>query len=239
MNLTTQHIVCLIIYDQHNTGCQSLNNNVPDGSVCDTIKSDVEILYMSNDGAEPTEDDRIDMQNLLVETIMSQARAGAFDTIGTIESVEVEGRGGLFGSNSDGNDGSLSVASIVGILFIVVTIVLTCVYCLWWKRKGTTDAKPEKIEETSDEEEHTSDEDEVRQGENEIPVAEVVCVEETHDTSKESEAKKKKEQEQEQPAAAGGWFEWISNTEDNTQKNKKDEKTDMDKKTDEVISSWW
>jgi hypothetical protein len=90
---------------------------VPTGSVCDVIQSRVDIFYRSG-GADPTEENEEDMKNLLVETILSQADAGAFGDLGSVGSVEVEGK-------MEGTSNSGGVVSGGGWLISLLLQVLT------------------------------------------------------------------------------------------------------------------
>ncbi|KAL3915973.1 MAG: hypothetical protein SGARI_008068, partial [Bacillariaceae sp.] len=143
-----------------------------DGSVCDVIESDVDIFYQSYLGEDPSDEDKEDMHNLLVETIMNQAKAGAFGSLGTVENVEVsQGSGGLFRSTGGGGSGSILpiVLGVVGAL-----VVGACLYCFCCRggsgEERDVHAKAHN-EDTSDEE-HSSDEEDNRG----LPVAEVVQV---------------------------------------------------------------
>jgi hypothetical protein len=172
------------------------------------------------------------MQNLLVETLLNQAEAGIFYAVGSVENVYVEGVGG---SESGGGD---FIGYAIGGL-VVVGLVLASIYCLWYKKSDPEDSMPDakagKIDETSDEEEHTSDEDEGRQGD--IPVAQVVAVEDVHVSKKRSDTKAHNNDNEPQ---LGGWFEWVSSADGTDGKNKKKkETTDLDKKNDEGVASWW
>jgi hypothetical protein len=126
--------------------CQ--NADVPSGSVCDVIQSNVEIYYQSASG-EISSDDEQDMNDLLIETIKSQALAGAFDDLGSVESVEVTG-------SSQGDSTSSDSNIITYVLAAVAAIVVFCLgywYCT--RRKNGHEeqyGKRENVVDTSDEE---------------------------------------------------------------------------------------
>ncbi len=145
--------------------CQ--NTDVPSGSVCDVIQSNVEIFYQSASG-EVTRDDEQDMKDLLIETIMSQARAGVFGDLGTVESVEV------IGSSQDNNSGygdSTSSSGSSALPYVLAGIAAVVVFgaAYWYGTSGRTengdhDGKRENVDDTSDEEH--SDEEQREQGYN-------------------------------------------------------------------------
>lgn len=197
------------------------------------IKSKVHIFYT---GGDPTDEDMQDMENLLVETIMNQANAGAFGGLGSVESVAVDG-GANGSTNSSGDSGGTSFVVYIAAALVAVLVVLGIAYCCCLKKGVSTVRSTEKNEETSDEELNTSDEDEPAHAravssQMEVPMAQVVAIEEPQPKANTPKAKK-----QEQPES-GGWFEWVSNTDDQSGKRKKEaEKTDMDKKAEEW--SWW
>lgn len=146
--------------------CQ--NADVPSGSVCDVIQSNVEIYYQSASG-EVTKDDERDMKDLLIDTIMSLAVAGSFDNLGSVESVEVTG------SSQDGVSSivpyvlaGFAAVLILGLAYwygvfpyVLAAIAAVLIFCLpcWFggnKRDGQ-DGKRENVVETSDEE-HSDEE---------------------------------------------------------------------------------
>jgi hypothetical protein len=71
---------------------------------CDTIQSNVEIFY---EGREISKEDEREMFDLLIVTIESQAASGTFDSVGTIESVE------LMSSTSTGSSGGSPARELV------------------------------------------------------------------------------------------------------------------------------
>ena len=161
------HFIVLACY----LGCDSSS----DTTVCDVIESDVDIFYQSYLGSDPSDEDKEDMHNLLVETILKQAKAGAFASLGTVENVEVShgSGGGLFrgSGGSSSSSGSILpiVLGVVGAFVLVGSLYWFC--CRGDGEEHEVHAKAHN-EDTSDEE-HSSDEEDNRA----LPVAEVVHVE--------------------------------------------------------------
>jgi hypothetical protein len=122
------------------------------------------------------------MYNLLVETIIQQAKAGAFGSLGSIESVEVtQGSGG---SSFDSTGSGSILPAVLG-----VVAALVAVGCLYWfccRGGGDDEANPKAHNEDTSDEEHSSDEEDNRG----LPVAEVVHVEDPAAAKKGTYAKK-------------------------------------------------
>lgn len=156
--------------------------------VCDVIRSNVDIFYKSASGQNPTDEDREDMQNLLVETIMRQANAGAFKGLGLVQSVDVQSDGGVGGSN-----GVDLVPIIAGVIAAIILVVCCTVFWFCYRRGSDRDENPKgQNDDTSDEERCTSgDEEEKKERQISVPVAQVVHVEDPGD--KTAEGTKKKE----------------------------------------------
>lgn len=133
----------------------------PSGSVCSILQSSVDIFYQSQ--ANPSDADKEDMKNLLVETIKSQAMVGTFGTVGTIEDVMV-------GAVEDGTDGGTtnttdrgdvvdettkSGAGYAPYVAGVVALVVVFGVAYWYGMRGEddegTEAGGKKAQETSDE----------------------------------------------------------------------------------------
>jgi hypothetical protein len=125
------------------------------------------------------------MHNLLIETIVRQANAGAFGDLGSVESVDIEnGSGSVFtyGGSSSSSSGTVIpfLPLIIGVL--AALLVAICVYWFCFRDRGESDITPkDQNGDTSDEEHYTSGDDEEvdiqRQGT--IPEAQVVAVEDT------------------------------------------------------------
>jgi hypothetical protein len=83
------------------------------------ISSSVEIFYTSVNQTEPSPQEQEEMLALLASTIETQAASGAFDTVGTVESVEIvnNGAGGSSsgGASGGGSGGGLGTQAIKGI----------------------------------------------------------------------------------------------------------------------------
>lgn len=169
-------------------GCQT---DAPEGSVCDVIESNVDIFYQSGAGQDPSDEDKEDMHNLLVETIMKQAKAGAFGSLGSIQDAEVSGgsggRGGLFGSSGSDGGGTSILPIVLG-----VVAALVAVGCLYWFCCTGSDEKDHgeipvaKPHEDTSDEEHSSDEEETRA----VPMAEVLSVEDPAVAKKDAKSQK-------------------------------------------------
>jgi len=219
-------------------GCTS--TEASDGLTCNMIESNVDIHYRNAESRDPNAEDIQDMKDLLVETIVSQANAGAFIDLGSLESVEVADRsqGGTYGSQAgtysdgdeaDGNEGS-SIPIIIPVILVLLLAGLGYWFCCRNKNKQAQQAT--KRDDTSDEEPDggwTTDDN----GQEEIPVAQVVAVEDPSSTGKDKPrvassappAEKAKQEDQ----GVGGWFEWIPGTE----ADKKEKKEEYKKKDGE------
>jgi hypothetical protein len=120
------------------------------------------------------------MHNLLIETIVRQANAGAFGDLGSVENVEVDNGGG-FGSTFGGS-GDSDIVSFVPIIvgILAALLVACCVYCFCFRARRQSDVPAkDQNEDTSDEEHYTSsDEEEIKKRQQAtIPEAQVVVVE--------------------------------------------------------------
>jgi hypothetical protein len=134
------------------------------------------------------------MHNLLIETIVRQANAGAFGDLGSVESVEVESSSG-FGSSFGikNGDGGIRYGPIIGGV-VAALLVAGSVYLFCFRGKRDGEANPKgQNDDTSDEEQYTSSEEEEdkRQKQITIPEAQVVAVE---DPAGKSEDAKKEQQ---------------------------------------------
>mmetsp|Transcript_134629 Transcript_134629/g.200310 ORF Transcript_134629/g.200310 Transcript_134629/m.200310 type:complete len:470 (+) Transcript_134629:62-1471(+) len=142
-------------------GCK--NTAVPEGSICDLVRSDVDIYYQGL--SDPTEEEVDDMKNLLIETILSQSSAGSFQSLGAVESVEVDGtvastgngtdtedqeRGNLFGDGEGGDEGSKNGSMKFVYAAIAAAVVFGVAY--WYGTSGEDDEKSTKDRDTSDSE---------------------------------------------------------------------------------------
>lgn len=126
------------------------------------------------------------MHNLLVETIVKQAKAGAFGSLGSVEDVEVThgNDGGVFGSTGSGG-GSSVLPIVLGVVAALVAV--GCIY--WFCCRGDSDDSgntPKAHNEDTSDEEHSSDEEETRA----VPVAEVISVEDPAAEKKDAKSKK-------------------------------------------------
>ena len=73
-----------------------------EGMVCDVLESDVDIFWQAV--SEPTSDDEVQMRDLLIETILSQAFSGSFEQVGEIQAVAVDGSGSSSTTDGSGSD---------------------------------------------------------------------------------------------------------------------------------------
>ena len=205
-------------YSLYVLGC--INTDVPSGYSCDVIESNVDIFYRS--AATPDDDDKEDMNNLLIETILNQAHAGAFGDLGSVESVEVDTRGGISGSGGS----STIFAAVFGV--VGALLIGLCIYCCCCRGGKGRDVQSGKNDDTSDEEPDggwSSDDNAPAQA-HAVPMAHVVAIEEPTSRASAPPAEIKKKEEQQ---GAGGFFEWITGSEAEEQKKKEQSK----KKTDE------
>jgi hypothetical protein len=181
------------------TECE--NADVPSGSVCDVIQSNVEISYRSASG-EVTSEDEQDMKDLLIETIMNQALAGAFEDLGSVESVEVDD-GSSDGNGNSENDGMSIIPFVIAVIAAVAIFFAACYYCARRKNaSGDEHAKRENVEDTSDDE--PSDGEQIARGG-------VSDVDEKKHTQAEIPAST--EASAVPQAEPGSWFGWTSNDE--------------------------
>lgn len=169
--------------------CQ--DSTLPEGAVCDVIKSDIDIYYKTAAGQDPTDEDREDMHNLLIETIVRQANAGAFGDLGSVESVKIE-EGSGFGSGFKNGSSSVPLGPVIG--GVLASLLVAGSVFLFCCRGGDDDEDENPKghnDDTSDEEQYTSsdEEEDKKQRQASVPEAQVVAVEDL--TAKTGDAKEK------------------------------------------------
>jgi hypothetical protein len=130
---------------------------------CGKVVSGVEIFFGGKD--EPTKEEKQDMFDLLVVTLESQAEAGDFDEVGTVERV-------VSGSSSASGSGP-NVPLVAGLLAAVVVVAGFIYKRRVHAKANNAGVSQEKGDETSD-----SDEDIA------VPEAQVVAFKEGDESYK-------------------------------------------------------